>query len=465
MRSFRKMAAGTLAATLLLIPMVSMLFLTGCRKENEIFIDTNLAPDTRLASAPAPYSQNNYRVHLYWDGTDPDGYVVGYYFAWDDTLLSWEYTDKGDSLFKALIDTAGETRRHTFYVRSVDNEGKLDPRPARIRFDAWTVVPVVDSLIRVGGPEDPTSPNYDPGYKDTVLMGSPCTFTWTGYDPDGLGAPVDFSYRLDSDPFTAWADVRTVTLEDVSSNTHFFYVKAKDETGAENFPENYKFVMNYEPDTEILEPVEPSGTLTVDDRDTVWFRWTARDKEEVEGLPGGVTEVWISLDGALKGFSYDGPPYDGEFYYTSNTFASSEHYIASTNNPTGGNKPHEFRIYSKDVENRFERTSTRLEDREIYFFSYNNPPTTVITYPEDGATDVPTDFTVTWEGTDTDGTIVAYQYVLDPIYSSYAQTEDSSMSYTGVAPGEHEFRVRARDNSDCWEQGYQIIHFTVVDSK
>lgn len=465
MKSFRKVAAGALAGTLLLLPLVSMMFLTGCRKEEEIFIDTNLSPDTRLASAPAPYSQNNYRVHLYWDGTDPDGYVVGYYFAWDDSLTSWEYTSRSDSLFKALIDTAGETRRHTFYVRAVDNEGKIDASPAWVRFDAWTVVPVIDSLIRVGGPEDPTSPDYNPGYKDTVLMGSPCTFSWIGYDPDGLGAPIQFSYRLDSDPFKPWSDVQEVTLDGVSSNTHFFYVKGRDETGAENFPENYKFVMNYEPDTEILEPTEPSGTLTVDDRDTIWFRWTARDKEEIEGLEGGVSEVWIVLDGALQRFSYDGPPYEGEFYYTSNTFASSEHYIGSVNNPTGGNKPHEFRIYSKDVENRFEKTSAVLSDREYYRFSYNHPPGTVITYPENGATDVPQNFTVTWTGTDSDGTIAAYQYVLDPIFSAYQLTEDNFMSYTNVAPGEHEFRVRARDNSDCWEEGYQIIRFTVTDAK
>jgi len=243
MMSLRRQPLGALAVALLAIPLVSIVVLTGCRKGSEMEVETNLAPNTRLTSAPGPFSQANYRVHLYWEGSDPDGYIVAYYFAWDDTMpgpgavnSAWQWTTRTDSLFKAVIDTVGETRRHTFYVRSVDNEGMLDPSPARVRFDAWTQTPVVDSLYRLGGPEDPASPDYNPGYKDTVLMGTPCEFVWIGWDPDGLGAPVRFSYRLDSNPFPAFSDATYAMLTDITSRTHFFYVKARDETGAESFP-------------------------------------------------------------------------------------------------------------------------------------------------------------------------------------------------------------------------------------
>lgn len=468
MRSLRRLTTRSLAAILFGLLVVATMSVTGCRKQDEVFVDRNLAPNTRLTGAPAPYSQTNYRVHMYWDGSDADGFVAGYYFTWDDTSASsWVYTTKADSFFKALIDTAGETRRHTFYVRSVDNEGKLDPSPARVRFDAWTVLPRIDSLYRVGGPKDPQSPNYNPSYKDTVLMGTSCAFVWSGSDPDGgPGAPVEFSWRLDSNVPSEWGpDVATTipgTL--IPSGTHYLYVQAKDETRAECFPANYRFEMNYAPDSQILEPVAPSGTLVVADRDTIWFRWNARDKEEVEGVAGGVKEVWIELDGAafLRVFQYSGPPYTGEWYFTSRVSPTNPHYIASYNQnpPAGGNRPHEFRIYAKDVQDRVETTSTLPADRELYVFSYNYPPSTVILSPAPGETLGP-DFTVSWVGTDVDGAVETYQYVLDPRVNTWAWNEATSASYTDVPPGMHTFKVHARDNSDCWEPGYQEVVFYV----
>lgn len=478
MTSQRRQPLGALVVALLAIPIVSIVLLPGCRKGTEMEIETNLAPDTRLTSAPGPYSQANYRVHLFWEGSDPDGYIVAYYFAWDDTLPGpgavssvWHWTTRTESLFKAAIDTVGETRRHTFYVRSVDNEGSLDPSPARIRFDAWTQTPVVDSLYRLHGPEDPADPlTYNPGYKDTVLMGSPCEFVWTGWDPDGLGAPVQFSYRLDSDPFSAFSDVTYVMLTDITSRTHFFYVKARDETGAESFPVNYKFVMNYDPDSRIIDPPEESGTLTVPDRTNVVFRFSARDKEEALGLPGedGVQQIWIELDtGFQKRFEFprEATVYETTHYFTSSTFPASEHYIGSTNfhvGAGGGNTPHTFRVYARDWHDRFETPSPVPGDREIYTFWYNFPPATTLLYPQPGDT-VCSDFTAVWQGEDVDGEVVAYQYVLDPRVNSYREQEETEKSYEGVEPGEHEFRVAARDNSDCWQKGYTIVEFWVKE--
>lgn len=493
MTSFRKLAAGALALVMIAATLSSMFFLTGCRKEDEIFIDTNLAPDTRLTSVPVPQDdqkpddvpRHNYRVHLYWQGTDPDGFVTGYYYAWDDTLASARiYTSLTDSLFKALIDTAGQTRRHTFYVRAVDNEGKLDPTPASVRFDAWTEVPVIDTLYRVEGPYDPDNWPVDPDVKDTILMGMPCEFRWFGYDPDGQGAPVTFSYRLDSDPFSQWTDVQNITKTNIISGTHFFYVKGRDETGAESFPRNYKFVMNFSPDTDIIEPdidLYPSGTFTVDDRDTIWFRVAARDREEeVLGYKrGGILQVWIQLD---TGFQHKFPEetenfqrhpwehpykYDGRYYFTSNT-ADQDHYIESFNLPTGGNKPHEFTTYSKDVEGRFEKTSRNPEDRERYVFWYNHPPTIdAISEPEPYETVTPP-FVVRFAGTDVDGEIEQYQYRIDPSPYSWKTTGADSLVFPNaqfpeLEPGLNRFTVRAKDNADCWQVGYTTVEFYIAE--
>ena len=494
MMSFRKLAAGAFAVALLVIPLAALLFLTGCRKQAKIFVDENFAPDTRLTSAPGPYSQTNYRIHMYWDGIDPDGFVVAYHFAWDDTVppygapnSPWRLTTNSDTLFKALIDSIGETRRHTFYVRAIDNEGKLDPSPARVRFDAWTVAPHIRFLYRVGGPLDPGSDNYDPGEKDTVLMGTPIEFVWDGWDPDGLGAPIQYSYRIDSNPFEPFGDDTTATypspppdsLPRVSSGTHFFYVKGKDETGAENFPENYKFVMNFEPDSHIIEPTEPTGTLTVLDGDTIRFRWSARDKEELEGQGGGLYQIWINLDNDfLKGFTVNPETgdYVSEWYFTSNVSQSDSHYIASRNSPQGGNSAHLFEIWARDVEGTFERPSELPEDRETYTFSYNRAPTSEIVFPADGDTLCP-DFEILWEGEDVDGEIAAYQFVLNPWASAYRvcqvdlpEQACTSWTYEDIEPTGppplpeyHEFRVRAQDNSGCWEESWNTIRFYVKE--
>jgi hypothetical protein len=491
MMSFRRLAAGAFAVALLAVPLAATLFLTGCRKQEKMFIDTNLAPNTRLTSAPGPYSQANYRIHMYWDGTDPDGFVVAYHFAWDDTVppygadnSPWHFTTRGDSLFKALIDSAGETRRHTFYVRAVDNEGKLDPSAAKVRFDAWTVVPEITSLYRVGGPLDPSVPEeLYPDGKDTVLMFSPVQFIWSGWDPDGLGAPIQYSFKMDSNPFEAYGDSTTATYPDttidppnppVSAGTHFFYVKAKDETGAENFPENYKFVMNFEPDSEILEPVDDTGTLVVADGDTIWFRWSVRDKERVlapEDTLVGVASIWITLDNDFRReFHVDKhtQTYVSEWYFTSSVAISDSHYIESRNSPQGGNAQHLFEISSKDIQGTFERSSDVDEDREKFVFWYNYPPDATITYPAPGETLCP-DFVVEWEGVDDDGDIAAYQFVLDPTQNAYRVCQVSlpdqpctSWTYENVDVGIHEFRVRAQDNAGCWEQSWNTLTFFVT---
>jgi len=489
MMSFRRLAAGVFAVALLAVPLAAMLFLTGCRKQQEIFIDSNLAPSTRLTSAPGPYTQANYRIHMYWDGTDPDGFVVAYHFAWDDTVppygaddSPWQFTTRSDSLFKALIDSAGETRRHTFYVRAVDNEGKLDASAARVRFDAWTVVPEIRWLYRIGGPLDPDVPEeLYPDGKDTVLMFSPVRFLWDGWDPDGLGAPIHYSYRMDSNPFSAYGDSMGATYPTVSSGTHFFYVKGKDETGAENFPESYKFVMNFEPDSEIIEPEDETGTLTVSDGDTVWFRWTAHDKERVEAPEDtrvGVASIWITLDNDFrKEFRVDtlSQTYVSEWYFTSNVAISDSHYIESRNSPQGGNAEHLFEISSKDLQGTFERPSDNPDDREKFVFWYNLPPESEVTFPAVGETLCP-DFEILWDGSDDDGEVAAFQFVLDPSMNAYRVCQVSpeqsctSWTYENISPTGppplpeyHEFRVRAQDNAGCWEQSWNIIRFYVKE--
>ena len=75
------------------------------------------------------------------------------------------------------------------------------------------------------------------------------------------------------------------------------------------------------------------------------------------------------------------------------------------------------------------------------------------------------DFTVTWEGTDLDGEVMVYQYVLDPEVNGLQITEETEQAYSGIDEGLHRFWVRARDDADCWEVEYRERWFWVVDAK
>jgi hypothetical protein len=154
--------------------------------------------------------------------------------------------------------------------------------------------------------------------------------------------------------------------------------------------------------------------------------------------------------------------YQEHFMFTSDTTLTSEHYMPSDNNPTGGNDSHKFRVFAKDVEDRFETPSKNLDDREIFEFWYNFPPTTAITEPAAGET-VCQDFQVSWMGSDVDGEIVQYQYVLDPRENAWKTTTANSTSYTDQAAGPHEFRVRSLDDAGCWSVEYLILEFFVKE--
>ncbi len=212
---------------------------------------------------------------------------------------------------------------------------------------------------------------------------------------------------------------------------------------------------NLPPQSEIVEPAEPSGTLTVGDGTPVTFRWQCIDPEEQDGLPGGLVAIRIQLD-AEDSIQFDCPPDDGEWWFSSSAETGSTHHISSRNSPTGGNAPHSFRVWAQDTEGCWESPT----DRGVYMFWYNYSPSSEILQPENADT-LGSSFTVIWEGTDPDGEVAEYQYVLDPQEGSYLVTADTSVSYSGVSSGDHEFRLRAKDGAGCWEETYSVVTFHV----
>ncbi len=209
------------------------------------------------------------------------------------------------------------------------------------------------------------------------------------------------------------------------------------------------------PETEIVAPTEPSGTLTIADGTPIVLRWRSVDPEEQAGEPGGIAAMEIQVDGGSP-VVFDCPPDSAEWWFSSSVESSSAHYISSSNFPMGGNRPHSFRVRARDVTGCWEAET----DAPTYLFRYNYPPSSEIVMPQPGEV-VSSSFTVVWRGSDVDGEVSEYQYVLDPAVNSYQVTSDTTASYSDVVPGEHEFRLRAKDSSGCWETEYRFLSIDV----
>lgn len=149
------------------------------------------APQTELTFAPLEGDTSSFRVRFFWNGSDVDGEVVNFRFAVDQDTLNdprtWPSTVSKDTTLLFLVDPVKEIKGHVFWVAAEDNEGKIDPTPAKRFFSAKTVPPT--SRIERG----PASFGS--------IIGPNFTFEWSGLDDDGSEtggrAPVDsFQYLL-----------------------------------------------------------------------------------------------------------------------------------------------------------------------------------------------------------------------------------------------------------------------------
>lgn len=186
------MARGSNSLLIVLLSVLVAAGLAGCAKSvKPPPPHQNLAPHTQLTYAPLQGDTASFRVHFYWSGYDNDGEVVRFRFAVDaDTSKdphTWTSTTAKDTTLLFLVDPVKEIRGHVFWVAAEDNNGAIDPVPAKRFFSSKTIPPT--SQITRG-----------PSGRGT-LIGPNFTFEWSGIDPDGgeTGgtAPVDsFEYLL-----------------------------------------------------------------------------------------------------------------------------------------------------------------------------------------------------------------------------------------------------------------------------
>ncbi len=136
-----------------------------------------------------PVDTVNHNVHLYWFGTDPDGYVTGFDIRFLNPSApadtQWSFTTKTDSLFS--IYTPAGFAMPAFEVRAID-DGGLKSAIARQDFKFSNLPPAVTLQDRFG-------------LTDTTFASA--TLRWTASDPDGDGTKLRFRIWLDGDEANA----------------------------------------------------------------------------------------------------------------------------------------------------------------------------------------------------------------------------------------------------------------------
>lgn len=186
------MARGLIRTALILLSFLVLAVFAGCAdKVQNVKTPVPQNPETELTYAPLQGDTTSFRIHFFWNGYDEDGEVVRFRFALDaDTSRpesTWVPTSAKDTTLLFLVDPVTDIRGHVFWIAAEDNDGHIDPTPAK-RFFSAKSAPPFSHITR--GPI---------GFG--TLIGPNFTFEWEGTDPDGgeTGgpAPVDsFEYIL-----------------------------------------------------------------------------------------------------------------------------------------------------------------------------------------------------------------------------------------------------------------------------
>ena len=66
---------------------------------------------------------DDFYVHMYWCGTDRDGVVERFVWAWNNAT-DWNWTTRTDSVF--VLSVPG---LHVFFMAAIDDCGTQDPTP------------------------------------------------------------------------------------------------------------------------------------------------------------------------------------------------------------------------------------------------------------------------------------------------------------------------------------------------
>ncbi len=299
----------------------------SCSEEKTSAPVVNLPPETHLFLEFPPDSLPSAtpsRQVLHWWGDDPDGEVVGYWYAWDYEA-EWTWTTLECDTFYVPIQS--DTASFTFSVKAVDNAGAEDPEPASLTLPIYNTPPSVS--FRYGS---------NPIAVDTAWTFTTRTFSWDATDVDGDETILEHMYRLDENPWVSLPGESTaVTLRDITPGEHRFSMFSIDIAGAASGTIQFPDTTVDSPDAWIVK--QPVGAvLLIDDYelesgqgvfqfycsvlDTLVGSYSTLRVDPPYGLPASqidVTETFGFFD-VLVWYSYFGTPHYTEAMASINSF-------------------------------------------------------------------------------------------------------------------------------------------------
>ena len=158
------------------------------------------APPTTTIQSLELLPEQQYRAHIMWSGSDPDGEVNHYEIAWKvghvlmgslgaEEELEWHKVTVHESTFTLdanLCSSAGTcSSSYTFFVRAVDGGGAVDTSPPYESFTTRTLLPEAEFL----------SPSPPRSSEPTCLR-----LIWRGDDADGEVVEYRYCKKLQFDP-------------------------------------------------------------------------------------------------------------------------------------------------------------------------------------------------------------------------------------------------------------------------
>ncbi len=241
--------------------------LAACSRKPKEELVPNIPPQTyiyvegRVDTVPA-------KVVLHWYGNDPDGYVVGFFYNWDndsDTVFTTAYFDTFS------LTSAGSVQVHTFKIWAEDNQGAVDPTPASVTIPVINSPPTIQFKIGTLPP-------------DTTLPVATFYLEW--HDIDGDSTVVGYYWQLNSgSPHFVPVDSTHITLTNLPPGSDTVYFWAVDENSA---------VSDTIADTIYVKPVNGSILLVDDDPDVTADEFYTRILDSL-----GITYTTWKIDRGL----------------------------------------------------------------------------------------------------------------------------------------------------------------------
>lgn len=211
----------------------------------------NSLPETTMANVPLDNDAENpylYKIKLYWDGGDEDGYIVGFKYRID--AEEWIFSE--ETFVTIDFSSPDSINIHKFEVKAIDNDGGEDPTPAsKVLFTKQTDLPETEIL---SGP-----PSHQSVFilKDTTEIWKGVEFLLGGKDADG--EVVAYEYAIDDS--TKWTRVEESTIRiygELSDGEHMFFARALDNAmGVDPKPIRQKFI--------VIMPTLEKNILIVDE--------------------------------------------------------------------------------------------------------------------------------------------------------------------------------------------------------